>query len=155
MQYSWSVLDFKWVHSRGSTPSSQNSHWLQNLADGYRLQGHLTTMLWKKFQIYFPQWNPLVHVHVRTCITLHYLMQSRRWQPAPDNKVRGVVVWPEPEVMDITITLYKVTHMYVRTHSFTGNNFSGFSGASLLHDCFSKIERCSNYKCCVMCHRVT
>ena len=32
----------------------------------------------------------------------------RPWQQSPDNNARGVVIWPEPEIMDITVTLYKV-----------------------------------------------
>ena len=35
-------------------------------------------------------------------------LQLRPWQQSPDNNARGVVIWPEPEVMDITVTLYKV-----------------------------------------------
>ncbi len=31
------------------------------------------------------------------------------WLPSPDTPVRGLVVWPEPEVVEASITLYKVT----------------------------------------------
>lgn len=30
------------------------------------------------------------------------------WLPSPDNKLRGVAVWPEPETVEAAITLYKV-----------------------------------------------
>ena len=41
-----------------------------------------------------------------SCTSL--LSQLRPWQQSPDNNARGVVIWPEPEIMDITVTLYKV-----------------------------------------------
>ena len=37
----------------------------------------------------------------------HPHTQVRPWQPSPDNKMRGVVIWPDPEGMEITVTLYK------------------------------------------------
>ena len=32
------------------------------------------------------------------------------WQPNIGNPFRGIIVWPEPEPVDITVTLYKVRH---------------------------------------------
>lgn len=30
------------------------------------------------------------------------------WQPGISNPFRGIIVWPEPDPVDITVTLYKV-----------------------------------------------
>jgi hypothetical protein len=35
-------------------------------------------------------------------------LQRRPWQASLDNPTRGVVVWPDKEVMETTVTLYKV-----------------------------------------------
>ena len=34
--------------------------------------------------------------------------QSHSWQPGIKNPYRGVVVWPVPENIEITVTLFKV-----------------------------------------------
>ena len=38
------------------------------------------------------------------------------WQPGISNPFRGIIVWPEPDPVDITVTLYKV--MYNNTVTF-------------------------------------
>lgn len=45
-------------------------------------------------------------------------LQLRPWQPSPDNKARGVVIWPEPEIMEITVTLYKVREGAVKNQPY-------------------------------------
>ena len=30
------------------------------------------------------------------------------WQPGISNPFRGIIVWPEPEPVEINVTLYKV-----------------------------------------------
>lgn len=35
--------------------------------------------------------------------------QSHSWQPGIKNPYRGVVVWPVPENVEITVTLFKVS----------------------------------------------
>ena len=44
-----------------------------------------------------------------SCFSLVSL-QRRPWQTSSDNPMRGVVIWPEKEVMETTVTLYKVWH---------------------------------------------
>lgn len=36
------------------------------------------------------------------------VLQSHSWQPGIKNPYRGVVVWPVPENIEITVTLFKV-----------------------------------------------
>jgi len=36
------------------------------------------------------------------------------WQPGISNPFRGIIVWPEPDPVDITVTLYKVTPLNQR-----------------------------------------
>lgn len=37
--------------------------------------------------------------------------QLHAWQPGIKNPYRGMVVWPVPENVDITVTLYRVWHL--------------------------------------------
>lgn len=46
------------------------------------------------------------------CVAWHrrgrrIVSQILPWLPSPDNTLRGLVVWPEPEVVESTVTLYK------------------------------------------------
>lgn len=43
-----------------------------------------------------------------TMIFIFYQLQA--WQPGIKNPYRGMVVWPVPENVDITATLYRVRH---------------------------------------------
>lgn len=36
------------------------------------------------------------------------VLQAHSWQPGIKNPYRGVVVWPVPENIEITVTLFKV-----------------------------------------------
>ena len=40
-------------------------------------------------------------------------LQIFPWLPSPDNPLRGIVVWPEPETVEAAITLYKVTSLFL------------------------------------------
>lgn len=42
-------------------------------------------------------------------IFIFYQLQA--WQPGIKNPYRGMVVWPVPENVDITVTLYRVRQM--------------------------------------------
>ena len=44
------------------------------------------------------------------------LSQSHSWQPGIKNPYRGVVVWPVPENVEITVTLFKVRTAGLRLH---------------------------------------
>lgn len=51
--------------------------------------------------------------HLQLCIFLFFclcVLQSHSWQPGIKNPYRGVVVWPVPENIEITVTLFKVGH---------------------------------------------
>lgn len=39
---------------------------------------------------------------------LSLFLQAHSWQPGIKNPYRGVVVWPVPENIEITVTLFKV-----------------------------------------------
>ena len=52
-----------------------------------------------------------------TCTPIMYgdinkSFQILPWLPSPDTPTRGLVVWPEPEVVEASITLYKVIHRH-------------------------------------------
>ena len=48
------------------------------------------------------------------------VIQILPWLPSPDNSLRGLVVWPEPEVVESTVTLYKVNqYTYIILHLFS------------------------------------
>jgi len=52
---------------------------------------------------------------------LLFCSQSHSWQPGIKNPYRGVVVWPVPENIEITVTLFKVhthTHTQMLSHLF-------------------------------------
>jgi len=40
-----------------------------------------------------------------------YLLKAHSWQPGIKNPYRGVVVWPVPENIEITVTLFKVKQL--------------------------------------------
>lgn len=41
------------------------------------------------------------------------VLQAHSWQPGIKNPYRGVVVWPVPENIEITVTLFKVRQTFV------------------------------------------
>lgn len=44
-------------------------------------------------------------------LTMLFVLQLHSWQPGIKNPYRGMVVWPVPENIDISVTLFKVpTH---------------------------------------------
>lgn len=44
------------------------------------------------------------------------VLQSHSWQPGIKNPYRGVVVWPVPENIEITVTLFKVCLQMFKEH---------------------------------------
>lgn len=43
-----------------------------------------------------------------SCLTGLFVVQLHSWQPGIKNPYRGMVVWPVPENIDISVTLFKV-----------------------------------------------
>lgn len=60
------------------------------------LQGETTSM---------PQKSTHTHTH---CLTMLLVVQLHSWQPGIKNPYRGMVMWPVPENIDISVTLFKV-----------------------------------------------
>lgn len=65
------------------------------------------------------------------------------WQPGISNPFRGIIVWPEPDPVDITVTLYKVMllNQYTVTlkhniHVFKRNNLYNMPN---LHYAYNKV----------------
>lgn len=59
--------------------------------------------------------NKEIIKQTKTFLTCNYfiypsVLQSHSWQPGIKNPYRGVVVWPVPENIEITVTLFKVGH---------------------------------------------
>lgn len=48
------------------------------------------------------------HTLTCTCLTGLFVVQLHSWQPGIKNPYRGMVVWPVPENIDISVTLFKV-----------------------------------------------
>lgn len=50
------------------------------------------------------------HTHTPGLTDLLFAVQLHSWQPGIKNPYRGMVVWPVPENIDISVTLFKVRH---------------------------------------------
>lgn len=53
-----------------------------------------------------------------------FVVQLHSWQPEIKNPYRGMVVWPVPENIDISVTLFKVPkpeHTVCTVHTQTGD----------------------------------
>ncbi|KAK7930879.1 hypothetical protein WMY93_007274 [Mugilogobius chulae] len=57
-----------------------------------------------------PEWQPDKLVVVWTRRSRRKSSKSHSWQPGIKNPYRGVVVWPVPENIEITVTLFKDPH---------------------------------------------
>lgn len=53
------------------------------------------------------KWQPNKLIVVWTRRKRRKLSKPMSWQPGISNPFRGIIVWPEPEPVDITVTLYK------------------------------------------------
>lgn len=70
------------------------------------------------------------HTHTQTHthtdrLTMLFVVQLHSWQPGIKNPYRGMVVWPVPENIDISVTLFKVPkpeHTVYTIHTQTGDN---------------------------------
>lgn len=56
-------------------------------------------------QVEFLESEKVINKHFRA---VFLVSQSHSWQPGIKNPYRGVVVWPVPENIEITVTLFKV-----------------------------------------------
>lgn len=73
------------------------------------------------------KWHKVTHTNreretesERECVNVLFVVQLHSWQPGIKNPYRGMVVWPVPENIDISVTLFKVpkhTVYYVHTHT--------------------------------------
>lgn len=65
-------------------------------------------------QAYVFQGEATVTTHTHTQKNTHslfnalFVVQLHSWQPGIKNPYRGMVVWPVPENIDISVTLFKV-----------------------------------------------
>lgn len=61
-----------------------------------------------------PRWNHCADTNIHTHRSTHsitnalFVVQLHSWQPGIKNPYRGMVVWPVPENIDISVTLFKV-----------------------------------------------
>lgn len=55
------------------------------------------------------------------------VVQLHSWQPGIKNPYRGMVVWPVPENIDISVTLFKVTNVSNK-HLQTGDKVQALAG---------------------------
>lgn len=68
-----------------------------------------------------PQTILYTHTHTLS-LTMLFVVQLHSWQPGIKNPYRGMVVWPVPENIDISVTLFKVPgHTVYTVHIQTGD----------------------------------
>lgn len=102
--------------SSASSPGNQTNWWWFGPAG---VVGNPPRFVLKRSLRMKARWFPL---SAADAYILSSVPQSHSWQPGIKNPYRGVVVWPVPENVEITVTLFKVqiqTHLEVFLHFST------------------------------------